>query len=166
MDPHHDALLSQNDRKSRLSVAYVQAIAASAGYVATEPAVDTDSIDLKIDAGGAMRPKLEVQLKATGPLAWSSGEASFRLKRKNYDDLREARSVPAILVVLEMPADERDWAAFEIEGLVLRRCAWWLSLLGAPEEEQQTHTVRLRENQRFEPGSLRELMERTRKGRT
>ena len=37
MASHEDALLTSNDRKSRLSVAYVQAVAASVGYVATDP---------------------------------------------------------------------------------------------------------------------------------
>ena len=125
MASHEDALLASNDRKSRLSVAYVQAVAASVGYVATEPSQDRDGIDLYIDAGGTMRPKLDIQLKATGPLPWSKGTAPFRLERKNHDDLRLPRTVPALLVVLEMPDEEADWVACGPDELALRRRAWW-----------------------------------------
>ena len=131
--------------------------------MATEPSQDRDSIDLRIDAGGNMRPKLDIQLKATGPLLWSKDTAPFRLECKNYDDLRLLRTVPALLVVLEMPDEEADWVACGPDELALRRRAWWLSLAGCPDVEQKTRTVRLRNDQQFVPDSLRALMEQTRR---
>ena len=112
-----------------------------------------------------MRPKLDIQLKATGPLPWSEGTAPFRLERKNYDDLRLPRTVTALLVVLEMPDEEADWVACSADELALRRRAWWLSLAGCPDVEQKTRTVQLRDDQRFVPDSLRALMEQTRRPR-
>ncbi len=48
-----------------LSRAYVSAIAAHAGYTVGRPEPDRDSVDLSLSAGGAMRPQIDIQLKAT-----------------------------------------------------------------------------------------------------
>ena len=48
-----DGLLSYGDVESALSIAYVQAIAAQAGYTCGEPpGPDRDSVDIQIGAGG------------------------------------------------------------------------------------------------------------------
>jgi hypothetical protein len=60
-----DKLLTDNDREEGLSRAYVQAIAAMAGYMIAEFEPDRDGTDVQIRAGGSMRPSLDIQLKAT-----------------------------------------------------------------------------------------------------
>ena len=116
-----DQLLDANNRKSRLSVMYTLAVAAQAGYLTAEPVPDFDSVDLTIKAGGSMRPSLDLQIKATSALEWNDGEASFPLRRKNYDDLRCRRQNPIVLMVMEMPVDEARWIEFGAEALTLRR---------------------------------------------
>lgn len=159
-----DRLLSENDRKSQLSVAYALAVAARAGYSATEPRVDRDSVDMTIEAGGGMRPKLDVQLKATSTLAWKDNSASFVLKRKNYDDLRAPRMLPIILLVLELPEQEIEWLTCDDTSLILRRSAFWLSLADRGPIDTESSTVHLLECQRFYPDSLRDLMKKARSG--
>lgn len=159
-----DRLLSENDRKSQLSVAYALAVAARAGYSATEPRVDRDSVDMTIEAGGGMRPKLDVQLKATSTLTWKNSSASFVLKRKNYDDLRAERMLPIILLVLELPKQENEWLTCDTTSLILRRSAFWLSLAGVGPIDSDSSTVHLLECQRFDPESLRALMMKARNG--
>ena len=63
----NDALLTSQDREEALSRVYARAVA-GAGYVTSDCEFDRDGVDLSIHAGGAMRPALDLQLKATtGP---------------------------------------------------------------------------------------------------
>lgn len=119
-----DHLLSESDRKSSLSVLYAMAVAARLGYTISTPDPDRDSVDMRISAGGDMRPSMDLQLKGTSTLEWKGGRSSFPITRKNYDDLRCRRITPLVLVVLEVPRDEKRWMEFGPEYLLVRRCAW------------------------------------------
>lgn len=162
-----DSLLSTPDRQEALSRAYAAAIAASAGYTTYNPAdFDRDSIDLGFSAGGAMRPKLDAQLKATINLRKSGDFFKFPLKKRNYDDLRVQTQVPRIIVVLALPRKEAGWLNISVQRLVIRRCAFWASLLGQPElpESQQSMTVEIPAANIFDVNGLKYLMERARMG--
>ena len=77
-----DALLSSADRMEALSLVYARAVAARAGYITSVRDLDRDGVDLSIQAGGAMRPAIELQMKATGNLgAPKDGWRSYPLKR-------------------------------------------------------------------------------------
>ena len=79
-----DTLLSIRDIEERLSIAYVLAVAARAGYTTSERDLDRDGIDLSIQAGGSMRPALDLQLKATSRLRPpKNGKIRFRLPVRN-----------------------------------------------------------------------------------
>jgi len=159
-----DALLSDNDRKEALSLAYVAAIAAKVGYDTARPNFDRDSIDLLIRAGGGMYPQIGIQAKATAAPRWQDDGLHFQLGRKNYDDLRAKRTIPVILMVLALPTNETDWLSCSPEELVLRRNAWWLSLRGYHEIEGDSRVVILPKGQRLDPDALIELMCRAREG--
>ena len=60
-----DRLLTTRDEEERLSMAYAHTVAARAGYTTAVYDLDRNGVDLRIQAGGAMRPALELQLKAT-----------------------------------------------------------------------------------------------------
>ena len=94
------------------------------------------------------------------------GFLPFRLGIKNYDDLRVATQTPRVLVVLDLPRDESHWMTVTPEQLVLRRCAYWLSLQQGHDEVtgQETVTVRIPERNLFDVETLRMLMERSRRG--
>ena len=125
-----DRLLTRADQKAAMSVVYAKAVAARAGYVTSIPDLDRDGVDLRIDAGGAMRPALDLQLKATARLGKpTAGSLSFALKRRNYDLLRRDTQTPRILVVLVLPNNRDRWMTITQEELVLRRSAYWLSLM-------------------------------------
>lgn len=161
------ALLTSEDRKERLAFVYVEALAARAGFSTAVPVPDRDSVDLQVMAGGRSRPKLDLQLKATTVLSEPrDGARRIRLSRKNYDDLRAETQTPRLLVVLELPLEEDRWMTVTTEELVLRRRAYWVSLQQGFGEvgEQDTVTVPVPERNLLEVASLRELMERSRKG--
>lgn len=161
-----DNLLTATDREEALSRAYLQAVAAGAGYVVANLDFDRDGIDCEIKAGGRMRPSLGIQLKATINLgAVQNGYYSYPLKRRNYDLLREPTQTPRVLVVLALPQNETEWLTVTDAELILRRCAYWVSLANAPETPNQASvTVSLPEHQHFDVAALRALMEQSRTG--
>jgi hypothetical protein len=68
-------------------------------------------------------------------------------------------------VVLALPEQETDWLSISAAQLVMRRCAYWVSLADAPETTNQTSvTVLLPEVNRLEIASLRKLMDQSRTG--
>ena len=161
-----DTLLSNPDTKEALSRVYATAVATRGGYSTSTPWPDRDSVDLRIAAGGRGRPALDLQLKATVGLGQPGADRlSFRLKAKNYHDLRVATQTPRLLVVLELPEDESQWMTVTEEELVLRRRAYWLSLLNYEDiVGQETVTVHIPRGNLFNVEALRTLMERSRSG--
>lgn len=160
-------LLTVPDRKEQLSIVYVKALAACAGFVTSVPEPDRDSVDLRIQASGPRRPALDLQLKATAALGEAqAGFVRFRLAIKNYNDLRAETQTPRLLVVFELPTEESRWMTVTTEELVLRRRAYWLSLQKefAERAGQQTVSVEIPERNLFDLDALRSLMERSRKG--
>ncbi len=161
-----DSLLTANDREEELSRAYVQAVAAMAGYMTAEFRPDRDGTDMQIRATGSMRPSLDIQLKATinlGPA--KDGKFHYALKRRNYDLLREPTMVPNIVVLLALPKDKAEWLVVTPAQLVMRRCAYWASLKGFPEtQNKDTVTILLEDEKRFDVDGLKALMERARTG--
>jgi hypothetical protein len=93
--------VTENEQKQQLSVAYVHAVAARAGYACQAKIVDEDSVDVVIAATGYVHdqavlrsPWLGIQLKATSTLRPGAKYLTFPLKRKNYLDLRERNHIP------------------------------------------------------------------------
>jgi Domain of unknown function (DUF4365) len=160
--------VTENEQKQQLSVAYVHAVAARAGYSFQVQTVDDDSVDVVIGATGYVHhqavlrsPRLEVQLKASSVLQLESNHLAFPLKLKNYDDLRQKCLIPRILLVLVLPENPGEWIEMTEECMISRRCAYWASLLGMPESENSTSvTVRLQRFQRFDVDQLQGLMQR------
>ncbi len=124
-----DVLLNRANQKEGLSLVYAKALAVRAGYSVSVPQSDRDSLDLRIQAGDAYLPALDLQLKATaGVSAPRDSFVPFRLSIKNYNDPRVEAQTPRLLVVLELPRDGMRWMSVTTEKLVLRRRAYWLSL--------------------------------------
>lgn len=165
-----DRLLTAADREEALSRVYARAVAASAGYVTTDPEFDRDGVDMRIQSGGAMRPALDLQLKATVNLIASSNghpDAHYRfpLKRRNYDLLRMETQTPRLLVVLDLPREEERWITITANKLVLRRRAYWLSLRGSESTDNRSSvTVRIPKGNVFDVPNLRTLMDQSRRG--
>lgn len=161
-----DELLTEADRKEALSRVYAHAVAARAGYITAVYDQDRDGVDLRIQAGGEMRPAIELQLKATVNLAATDdGHFQFPLKRRNYDLLRIETQTPRLLVVLDLPRDESRWMTITEDELVLRRRAYWLNLKGMDETTNPTSVmVRIPEQNVFNPESLQALMVQSSEG--
>lgn len=155
-----------NQRKEQFSHAYLRAVASVAGFSLAEPAVDDDSIDLIIaqrGGGGTVRsPRVEVQLKCTERPVPQNGILSYPLKLKNYDDLRDANVlVPRILVVLFVPDNLTDWVEHTEQQMLVRHCAYWVSLRNLPATPNTTSVnVQIPQGNTLNPASLRDIMAR------
>src|SRR5207237_680676 len=115
-------------RQEQFSNAFLLAVAAAAGCSAAKPSVDNDSIDWTLSNRMTHSPKLDVQLKCTVLEALADGNFHYELKKKNYDDLIIDVSSPRILVLVIVPEPIEDWMHQTAEHLILRRCAYWISL--------------------------------------
>lgn len=159
--------LTLNNIESELSYAYLHAVATRAG-VGCKPGNrhdDNAGIDAELTAwgpfsGGGYLHEIDIniQLKATTKTPTDNGSClSYSLEGiARYDDLRSTvLSTPRILVVLFLPSDAETWLTLDNESLTLRKCAYWVSLYGAPESQNQTsQTVYLPKEQRFDPEGL------------
>jgi len=58
---------------------------------------------------------------------------------KRYDKLRADHRDPArIMVVLFLPLQHADWLSHSEKELVLKNCAYWVSLRHAPGSDNET----------------------------
>jgi hypothetical protein len=163
--------LTLNDQKCAFSEAWLQAIAAAAGFgyqPGTRP--DDQSVDMTISKrtsnGLTRNPRLDVQLKCTSEDSGVEDPIDFWLKLKNYDDLRADNvSVPAILVVLYVPDSPEDWLLQNANVLEMYHCAWWASLRGlGPSKFDTGEHVLIPRTQRLNRDSLSDIMNRLEQG--
>lgn len=138
-------MLSLENIESELSYAYLHAVASQTGVSCTlgNRHDDAAGIDATLRVSGPpLHPEsiftdffVDVQLKATRVEPRStSTHYSHDLSPKNYNELRSTnRALPYILVVLFLPGDQNTWLEHSEECLLSRRCAYWVSLFGAPE---------------------------------
>ena len=128
--------------------------------------VDDDSIDLLLGrtggSGTVHSPRLEVQLKCSSRKLMRKDGVHYPLKLKNYDDLRDPqRHLPAVLVVLLVPASVDDWVRHSHAQMALKHCGYWLNLSGLPSVgNAQNITVRMPRKNKFDPAALAGIMDR------
>lgn len=165
------ALLTQDNIKSELSYAYLHAVASRAG-VACEVAgrhSDGAGVDAVVRAKERFdvlslltQFTVEIQLKATcaEPKTDGRDRYPFVLKVDHYDKLRDTETgAQQILVVLFLPPDESRWLAHSDEGLIARRCAYWVSLRGAPPSGNDARqTVYIPRSNLFSAEGLRSVL--------
>lgn len=160
-----DSLLSSTDVEEALSTAYVHSVAAAAGYVVSLKNFDRDGVDITVEAGGSVRPKIDIQVKATVNLCKSGDFFTYPLKKRNYELLTIQTQTPRILVILHLPKERDDWVKMDVEALVLKNCAYWVCLTGMPESTNTSSvTINVSELNHFNKTSLINLMEKSRTG--
>lgn len=127
---------------------------------------DDSGIDATITVPGKINskrlPRFDVQIKSTSQDSLKDELIKYRLKAKNYNELREEDPfVPQLLIVVLLPADVDEWLSQTEESLCIKRCAYWLSLRGQPPlDDQATITIEIPRQNIFSPNALRTIMER------
>lgn len=161
-------MLTENQIKAELSLAYVSAVSATSYFATEYTRVDNDSVDVTVRSKGRLTDEsilssaeLQVQLKATVNLTLNgnTNQFSFPLVQKNYDELRQNSMVPRILVVLHLPNQQDQWLSHSENDLILRTCAYWVSLLGLPDSgNDDKTTVYIPKENIFSPAAIKELL--------
>lgn len=152
-------------KKEQFSLAFIHAVVTVAGFKCKYAFVDDDSVDIDVAAsrgqlsGRFGAPQIGIQAKCTEKDDGSGDRIRYKLKAKNYDDLREAHlHIPRILVLVCVPSDT-TWLLESEESLVLKRAAYWVSLRGAePIGEQESKTVYIPRVNRFTVDALASMM--------
>jgi hypothetical protein len=164
-------MLGDNKIKEEINLAYILAIAGSNGFITEFTRVDVDSIDVTIKISGKLSedsilssPEIKIQLKATSNADIKDNNIHFPLPKKNYDDLRARCANPRLLVVLCLPELKTDWLSHSSDELVLKKCAYYLSIKDYPDSSNETSvTVKIPLENVFSPTSLFEMMLKTSK---
>jgi hypothetical protein len=149
-----------------LSRAYVRAVAARAGVICGT--IETDfGMDLLLRAVQRYAqqywddgPQLDLQLKSTTRAEVKDTEIVYDLEVRAYNLLRRANpEKPRILVLLVLPEDEALWLSQSAEELILRRCAYWLSLKGvSPTDNVATVRITIPKTNVFSVEVVRQLL--------
>jgi hypothetical protein len=170
-------MLTENNIKAELSYAYLHAICSRAGCEAVVSGRHRDSagVDAVVSAKERFAPdsfytdfSIHVQLKATSAEAVldERGRFSYSLRLDHYNKLRDSeRHSALVLVVLFLPQDPDHWLVHTADGLLARRCAYWVGLRGAAESPNQTsQTVYVPSENPFSVEGLRTVLTRASRG--
>src|SRR5262249_38984840 len=86
---------------------------------------------------------LDIQAKSTTAATLTTSHVLYDMEVKTYNDLRDPEvGCPRILVLLVLPQDESIWIEQTEDHLLVRHCAYWLSLKGmAPTTNAATIRV-------------------------
>jgi hypothetical protein len=170
-------ILTDQNIEAELSYAYLHAVAARAGMSCevTGRHLDNAGVDAAISARDQFAADsiwtditVHVQLKATVAVPADDGRrfSYFMKDVARYNRLRVGKAVPPkILVVLFLPQAAEHWLALTEEQLILKRCAYWVSLVGAAASTNDSgQTVYLPKVQVFSPECLRQLVTQLSRG--
>jgi hypothetical protein len=161
--------IKKQDIESELSYAYLHAVAAKAGFACqvSDRLSDNHGIDAtvrvleKISANSVLTDfTIDVLLKATIiELPGIDGRFSYSIKVDQYNKLRsQSAANQKILVVYRLPVDANEWLSLSKDQLIMKKCAYWVSLRGAPEVTgQESTTVRVPCVNVFSPDAFREI---------
>jgi len=157
--------------KEMLSLAYVRAVAASAGCTVHRPEPDVIGVDLALTlpVSSPVRriTQLDIQVKSTTGDVPVGVDFPYELKGSHFNALRTPHlqlATPRILVVFILPPDIDDWLEHLAAHTLMRRAAYWLSLMGQAETTQGSKTVRVPTSQAFTVDSVCDLHEQMRSG--
>ena len=168
-------MLTENDIKEALSRAYIQAVCCMGGY-----GFGNDMNDYGFDftikkivrrTSGKLCPSglnLDVQLKATTNYEINDMHVKYVLKNKNYNDLAQDNfgGTKRILVVLLLPDERQSWLNQNIDSLMIKKCAYWISLEGETLKvnEESSTTIHIPKENIFSVENLNRIMEHIQNG--
>lgn len=165
-------MLTPQHREESLCRAYVQAVTAQAGLnyslFAYDYGIDIELRSIErvgvhlVDIG----VPLSVQLKSTTRATIGEDHVSYDLDAKTYNHLRLSReNWPRILVLLVLPVSDSEWLSQSEDELILRRCAWWISLQGAPTSKaKKTIRIAIPRDNVFSVQGVQQIMKRIQQG--
>jgi hypothetical protein len=156
---------SESDIKSRLSLAYLTAVAAAAGCQLQEWIVDRNGVDATVVPIQGKNVKVDIQVKATSsnPMIAGGQSISHQLDVKTYNKLRDPFSVsPQLLVVYVLPSDPLLWLDVSGNRTKLKNLGYWINLRNAAAVSTKTVAVNIPTAQIFDSHALVDIMKKIR----
>lgn len=155
------------------SIAFVSAIIQAGGCTIMNPVIDDDKVDFALrrhNSGtnpyGVSSPQIDVQMKATTSHEVDGEHFVYDLDADTHRHLSDPnRHLPALLMVVAMPAERENWIHVSDAETALRNQAFWFELSGL-EPTANTSSVRLKiplANQ-VNPESVNALLDRVKLG--
>jgi Domain of unknown function (DUF4365) len=165
-------MITKAHRQEGLSWAYIQAVAAKAvfGY---NPRIVDYGFDLTLQHITKRRGRLgesgfavNIQARSTTISAMTGDSISYDLDVHTYDLLRIPRTDSIrLLVLLVLPAVEREWLQVTDEELLLRRAAYWYSVRGEwATQNRRSIRLAIPRTQLFTPQILHDFAKRNQRG--
>ncbi|OPY49353.1 MAG: hypothetical protein A4E49_03176 [Methanosaeta sp. PtaU1.Bin112] len=160
--------LTREHTQEDLSVAYISAVAAKAGFDCVpfgkhDYGVDLQIIPIEVGEDNRRYPDgipLLIQAKASQNFHIDENNILYDLKTRNYNILvKERKGYPYILVLYCMPANENNWLKVEDDSTILKHNGYWKSLLGEPESgNTQSVRIAIPREQKFTESALKSIM--------
>jgi hypothetical protein len=165
--PHGDMVASE--KKNQLSIAFLQMVAATAGFVVLSWSTDYDGVDISLRSTvqypGRWGAEIDFQLKCTSHAGHQHPQfISYPLERDVYIKLsRPDRFQLGALAVLVVPTDAGDWLNQDEERLFARGCMYFspASEWDAIEDGAETKTVRCYRSNILTVDALAELLQQS-----
>ena len=167
------AAMTPEQRQEEIMKAYIQAIAAKCSVAVSDWTQDQGCVDCTLGAassvgGGRLaRPKVDLQMKATTQQkrVEHAEYISWPLKISHYDQMRAPSPIPMVLAVLLLPAAVETSVEHTLEHILIRRCAFWVNMVGMPAvPEQDSKTVHLPKENVFSPDALTLMLDKVSRG--
>lgn len=151
----------------RLSTAYINAVAASAGCSCSAPEGGQDyGTDFDLDAvsdteSGAViiRPGISLQAKATITAVIESDHIKYRIKGRAFNKVvtANAHRRPTALVLYRMPRDQELWLTRSDDHIRLSHSAHWDFLSGDAVDPNTTREIRIPLTQHLSRDTIPEM---------
>lgn len=152
-----------------LSVSYVSAVVAHAGFTPSSVAHDF-GIDMGVHKLGVMNDDtivdlgsvLNLQLKATINWAADKSDIIYDLDAIAYNKLifsRENSSTPCVLVLCCLPKEHLDWLHICEDQLAIRKCCYWHYLEGNSTPNSSSQRIRIPRNQILTSTALKDIID-------
>ena len=126
-------MMPDNFIKQELSRAYLRAVISRSGHDLNFTDPDYRGVDGTIEnplLRGVNR--IDFQLKSTTVYTSKGSIIEYDLRVQDFNTLIKEAEIPRILILFTMPIDEAEWLTLSADELCLRRCAYWVSLMGKP----------------------------------
>ena len=157
--------MTREHRQEGLSLAYIHAVAALAGWTWSGRSTDygADISLCYVEQYGHFRfesaVKIDVQAKSTASPVLDQHCLRFDLPVSNYEWLRRSDVYcPRVLAVLVLPPEEAKWLSISEKQLVMKNCMYWTILKGSkPTKNKRTVRVELPRKNVFSADALRQI---------
>jgi len=160
--------LLPSDIEERLSLAYVQAIVASAGadykpYPSKEWGLDCDILRVANMPGGKQTYTdqfLSCQVKATTRWIQRTDQILYDLKAEAYNKLVAFEIKPVILILFKLPVTQGEWVNCAEDCLELRNCCYWKIVKGVPTDHTSSIRISIPRTQIFDQTAVNYLLKK------